>query len=93
MNVVTIIIWIVIGLVCAFVHKNKGYSPIAGFCWGFFFSLIGLIVVFLEKDKTEHDTDMANKKGLSMGQWFAIFLGVGIVLIIIFLIIMNIFMG
>lgn len=85
MNIVTLIIWIVLGVICAFVHKNKGYSPVAGFCWGFFFSIIDLIVVLLEKDKAEHDADMANKKGLSMGQWLAIFLGVGIIGIIIFL--------
>lgn len=85
MNVGTLIIWIVLGVICAFVHKNKGYSPVAGFCWGFFLSIIGLIIVLLEKDKAEHDADMANKKGLSMGQWLAIFLGVGIVGIIIFL--------
>ena len=67
MNIVTVLLWIVIGSVCAVVHKNKGYSPIAGFCWGFFLSIIGLIVVLLEKDKAEHDADMANKNGLSMG--------------------------
>ena len=89
MNVVTVIILIIIGIVCAFVHKNKGYSPIAGFCWGFFFSIIGLIVVLLEKDKKEHDADMADKKGLSMGQWIAIFLGVGIIGIIIFFVVMR----
>lgn len=44
MNVVTVIIWIVLGVVCAFIHKNKGYSPIAGFYWGFFLSIIGLIM-------------------------------------------------
>ena len=84
MNVGTLIILIALGVICAFVHKNKGYSPVAGFCWGFFFSIIGLIVVLLEKDKAEHDADMANKKGLSMGQWLGIFLGVGILGIIIF---------
>lgn len=88
MNVDILIIWIVLGVICAFVHKNKGYSPIAGFCWGFFFSIIGLIVVLLEKDKAEHDAAMANKNGLSMGQWLAIFLGVGIMGIIILFMIM-----
>ena len=72
MNVVTVIIWIALGIICAVIHKNKGYSPIAGFCWGFFLSIIGLIVVLLEKDKAEHDADMANKKGLSMGQWLSL---------------------
>lgn len=89
MNVVTVIIWIALGIICAVIHKNKGYSPIAGFCWGFFLSIIGLIVVLLEKDKAEHDADMANKKGLSMGAWLGIFLGVGIVGIIIFFVVMS----
>ena len=89
MNIVTVIIWIVLGIICAVIHKNKGYSPVAGFCWGFFLSIIGLIVVLLEKTKEEHDMEMTNKKGLSMGQWMAIFLGIGIVLIIIFFIVMN----
>lgn len=89
MNVITVIIWIVLGVVCAFIHKNKGYSPIAGFCWGFFLSIIGLIVVLLEKDKAEHDAQMAEKNGLSMGQWMAIFLGIGIVGIIIFFVVMS----
>ena len=89
MSLVTIIIWIVLGVICANIHKNKGYSPISGFCWGFFLSIIGLIVVLLEKDKEEHDADMANKKGLSMGQWLTILLGVGIVGIIIFFVVLN----
>lgn len=85
MSIVNLIIWIVLGMICANIHKKKGYSPVAGFCWGFFLSIIGLIVVLLEKDKAEHDEEMANKKGLSVVQWLAIFLGVGIVGIIIFL--------
>ncbi len=89
MNPITIIIMIVLGIICAIVHKNKGYSPIAGFLWGFFFSIIGLIVVLLEKDKEEHDMQMANSNGLSMTQWLLIFLGIGIVLIIIFFIFMS----
>ncbi len=89
MNVITIIIWIALGIICAVIHKNKGYSPIAGFCWGFFLSIIGLIVVLLEKDKAEHDAEMTEKKGLSMGQWLAIFLGVGIVGIIIFFVVLS----
>ena len=89
MNVVTIIIWIALGVICAVIHKNKGYSPIAGFCWGFFFSIIGLIIVLLEKDKAEYDANMANKKVLSTGAWLGIFLGVGIVGIIIFFVIMS----
>lgn len=83
MNIFTLIIWIGLGIACAIIHKNKGYSPIAGFCWGFFLSIIGLVVVLLEKTKEEHDTETAGKKNLSVGQWIAIFLGVGIVGIII----------
>ena len=90
MNVVTIIIWIVISIVCAIVHNNKGYSPVAGFCWGFFFSVIGLIVVLLEKDKEENDANIANKKSLSIWKWLAIFLGVGIVAIIVLCVFLSI---
>lgn len=80
MNIISIIILLGIGIVCAFIHKNKGYSPVAGFFWGFLFSIIGLIIVLLEKDKSE-----ANQGGLSMIQWLLIFLGVGIALIVIFI--------
>lgn len=89
MNVVSIIIWLVISVICAIVHKDKGYSPVSGFLWGFFFSVIGLIVVLLEKDREEHDMEMANKNGLSMGQWLAIFLSIGIIFIIIFCIVLS----
>ena len=89
MNLITITIMIVLGIICAIIHKNKGYSPVAGFLWGFFFSIIGLIVVLLEKDKEEHDMQMAKSNGLSMTQWLLIFLGIGIVLIIIFFIVMS----
>ena len=51
MNICLIIVCIVVSIICAFIHKNKGYSPIAGFCWGFFFSVLGLAVVLLTKDK------------------------------------------
>ena len=89
MNLITITIMIVLGIICSIIHKNKGYSPVAGFLWGFFFSIIGLIVVLLEKDKEEHDMQMANSNVLSMTQWLLIFLGIGIVLIIIFFIVMS----
>lgn len=89
MNPVVIILWIICGIVCAIIHKNKGYSPVTGFLWGFLFFVIGLIVVLLEKDKEEHDMEMAEKRGLSMGQWLAIFLGVGILGIIIFFVVMS----
>lgn len=86
-NIIFLIILIAIGLLCAFVHKNKGYSPIAGFCWGFFFSIIGLLVVLLERNKDEQME--ADKDKLSMKQWLLIFLGIGILLIIIFFIVMK----
>ena len=87
MNVVTVIIWIALGIICAVIHKNKGYSPIAGFCWGFFLSIIGLIVVLLEKSKEEKE--MSGEQGLKMWQWLLIFLGIGIILIIIFMFIIS----
>ena len=75
------------GILCAFIHKNKGYSPIAGFCWGFFFFIIGLVIVLLESNK--QDQAIADKERLSVTQWLLIFLGVGILLIIIVFIIMG----
>ena len=89
MNPVTIILWIACGIICAIIHKKQGYSPVTGFLWGFLFSIIGLIVVLLDEDKEEHDRQMANSNGLSMAQWLLIFLGIGILLIIIFFVIMN----
>lgn len=89
MNQVIIILGIVLGIICAVIHKKKGYSPVAGFLWGFVFSIIGLIIVLLEKDKDENDKQMANNKGLSMAQWLLIFLGIGILLIIGFCVIMS----
>lgn len=82
MIIVYIIILIAMGILCAFIHKNKGYSPISGFCWGFFFSIIGLLIVLLERNKDEQME--ADKGKLSMIQWLLIFLGVGILLIVIF---------
>ena len=82
-----IIILVAMGILCAFIHKNKGYSPVAGFCWGFFFTIIGLIIVLSERNKEEQIE--ADKGKLSMTQWLLIFLGVGILLIIIFFIIMS----
>lgn len=86
MTIVYFIILVAMGILCAFIHKNKGYSPIAGFCWGFFFFIIGLLVVLFERNKT--DQMIADKGRLSTGQWLLIFLGIGIILIIIFFIIM-----
>ena len=82
MIIIYIIILIAMGILCAFIHKNKGYSPISGFCWGFFFSIIGLLIVLLERNKDEQME--ADKGKLSMIQWLLIFLGVGILLIVIF---------
>ena len=87
MTIVSIIIAVAMGILCAFIHKNKGYSPIAGFCWGFFFFIIGLLIVLLERNK--EDQLIADKGRLSMTQWLLIFLGVGILLIIIFFTIIN----
>lgn len=84
---VSLILLIAMGTLCAYIHKNKGYSPVAGFCWGFFFFIIGLIIVLVERNKEEQ---MAADKGkLSMVQWLLIFLGIGIALIVIFFIIMS----
>lgn len=85
--IISLIILVAMGLLCAFLHKNKGYSSIAGFCWGFFFSIIGLLIVLFERNKEEQIE--ADKGGLSMAQWLLIFLGIGILLIVIFFIIMN----
>lgn len=86
MTIVSFIILVAMGILCAFIHKNKGYSPIAGFCWGFFFFIIGLLVVLFERNKADQMT--ADKGRLSTGQWLLIFLGIGIILIILFFIIM-----
>lgn len=48
---------------------------------------IGLIIVLLERNK--ENQVIADKGSLSMTQWLFIFLGVGILLIIIFFIIMS----
>ena len=76
---VSLIILILLGFLCSYIHKNKGYSPVSGFLWGFFFTILGLIVVLLEKNKGE------DKGKLSMNQWLLIFLGIGIGIILIIL--------
>ena len=86
-TIIYVIILVALGILCAFIHKNKGYSPISGFLWGFIFSIIGLIVVLLEKNKEDHLAEDDGK--LSMAQWLLIFLGIGILLIIIFFIVMS----
>ena len=57
----TVIVWLAIGVICSIMHKNKGYSPVAGFCWGFFLGIIGLIVVLVEKNKDEKINNEKNK--------------------------------
>lgn len=81
MTITSLIIALGIGGICAYVHKNKGYSAVSGFCWGLFFNVIGLLVVLSERTKEEQME--ADKNGLSMLQWLAIFVGVGTLLIII----------
>lgn len=85
---VSLIILIVMGLICAYIHKNKGYSLVSGFLWGFFFHIIGLLIVLFERNKEEQK--IADKDGLSMNQWLLIFLGIGIASIVIFFILMNV---
>ncbi len=87
-TIIPIIILAIMGIVCGFLHKNKGYSFFAGFLWGFIFNIIGLLIVFFERDKQEQM--QANKEGLSMSKWLLIFLGVGILLIVIFFFIFKI---
>lgn len=81
----SLIILIAMGLICSYIHKNKGYSPVSGFLWGFFFSIIGLLIVLFERNK---EAQVAADNGkLSMTQWLLIFLGIGIALIVIFFLI------
>lgn len=84
---ISLIILVAIGILCAFLHKNKGYSPIAGFCWGFFFSIIGLLIILFERNKEEQIE--ADKNGRSMGQWLLIFVGIGILSMVMFFILAN----
>lgn len=84
-----IIVGIIMGVACLILHQKKGYSPVAGFLWGFFFSALGLIVILLEKPKAEHDKEMQEKKGLSILQWLLIFVGVGTLLIILFFVFLS----
>lgn len=79
---------IVCGLIATYIHKNKGYSPIAGFAWGFFFSVLGLIVVLLEKDKAELDAKYEGKKQLSVLAWIGIFTVITFVIVGILMMLM-----
>ena len=68
MTIVSFIILVAMGILCAFIHKNKGYSPISGFCWGFFFFIIGLLVVLFERNKADQMTvDKGNQKHFFSG--------------------------
>lgn len=87
MIIIYLIILISMGIICASIHKNKGYSSIAGFCWGFFFFVVGLIIVLVERNKEEQVT--ADNGYLSMIQWLFIFLGTAILLTIIILFIIT----
>ena len=49
MNPVSLIITLVIAIVCAIVHKNKGYNPIWGFIAGLLLPIIGLILILVEE--------------------------------------------
>ncbi len=80
-NIYFWIINIVLGIITAIIHKRKGFSIIPGFLWGFLFSILGLLVVLLEKNKEEHDAAKANGEK-SIGFWLAIFVGIGSILII-----------
>ena len=78
----------VFGVITAIIHKKKGFSPITGFLWGFLFSILGLLVVLFEKDKSSHEQAKANGEK-SIGFWLAIFVGVGTALIALVLFIMS----
>ena len=86
-TIISLILLVGMGILCAIIHKNKGYSPIAGFCWGFFFFILGLAIVLLERNKAEQ---MEEDKGkLSMTQWLLIFLGIGLFILVILFILMS----
>ena len=86
MTTISLIILIAIGLICSYIHKDKGYSPISGFLWGFFFHIIGLLIILFERNKEEQIE--ADKDEFSMKQWLLLFLGIGIVFIaLLFLVI------
>jgi len=43
--VISLAVWVGLGLITRYISKEKGRSPGGGFCWGFFLGIIGLIVV------------------------------------------------
>ena len=66
--ILMIFISIVLGAIGAYIHKRKGYSLVAGFCWGFLCGLLGLAVVLLEQTAEER------KEGLSIFKLIIIFI-------------------
>lgn len=61
-NPVSLIIWLIISIACAIIHKNKGYNPIVGFIAGLLLSWISLILILVEKDKETADKIKAEKE-------------------------------
>ena len=86
-----ILLVITSSIITTIVHKKKGYSAFAGFCLGFFLTLIGVSIVSLEKTKTETDIEKANKSGPTMGQWIVIFVSIGITIMILFYFVLRVF--
>ena len=82
-----LIILVGCGILTACIHKKNGYSLLGGFLWGFFFNIIGVVIVLTELTKEEQKE--ADKGHLSMKQWLAIFLGIGIGLIALFFILAH----
>ncbi len=70
--ILMIFISIVLGAIGAYIHKRKGYSLVAGFCWGFLCGLLGLAVVLLEQ--TAEERKELGKTGLSIFKLIIIFI-------------------
>lgn len=52
-RIISLLVIIGIGLLCSYIHKSKGYSPVAGFFLGFLLPLVGIIIVLTENNKQE----------------------------------------
>lgn len=74
-----ILVIIITGIVCAIIHKKKGYSLFTGFLWGFFFSVVGLGIVLSERTKEEQEKE--DEGHLTVLQLLGLFLLVGTLLI------------
>lgn len=85
-SIVFLIFWLGCGIIACIIHKRKGYSPITGFLWGL--TIVGVVYVLVEKTKKENDEEKA-KNILTMGQWMALFMGIGILCIILFFVVVN----